>query len=81
MLSRPAGRRSPVAQLTLSPADAAAGDAGRQLACCRHGDAPERYYIKCFIYIMSYYITPWSWQGLAQRCRGRCGSQHPRGAG
>ena len=63
--SHPAGRRLPAAPLTLSPADAAAEEAGRQLACWGHGDALESYYIKCFIYIISYYIMPWSWQGLA----------------
>lgn len=29
--------------------------------CWGHGDAPETDYIKCFIYLKSYYITPWSW--------------------
>lgn len=66
---------------TLLPADVAVEEAGRQLACWGHRGAPERYYVKCFIYNISYYITPWSWQCLAWWCQGRCGSQHPGGAG
>lgn len=47
--------------------------------CWGHEDALERNNIKCFVSIMSYYITPWSWQGLAWGCHGHCGSQHPGG--
>lgn len=55
----------PAAQLVPSPADVAAREAGRQLACWGHGDTPETDYIKWFICLISYYIMPWSWFGMA----------------